>query len=236
MCSRYCLTSPPEAVRAFFCHDNEAVYPPRYNIAPTQPVAIVRMSAKKTRELVLVRWGLIPPWVKDPNEFATLINARAETAAEKPSFRSALRYRRCLVPADGFYEWTGRKGNKQPHLLRRKLQEADATVGPGDGGSLLAFAGLWEHWLGAEGSEMETMVILTTKANKTLAPLHDRMPVILEQADHARWLDCAMGKTETITDLLRPADNDLLEIVAVNPQLNNPRHEGPELQQPLPLL
>lgn len=236
MCSRYCLTSPPEAVRAFFRHVNEAVFPPRYNIAPTQPVAIVRMSAKNERELVLVRWGLIPSWVKDPNDFATLINARAETAAQKPSFRSALRYRRCLVPADGFYEWTGPKGSKQPHLLRRKSQNAGATEGRQDGASLLAFAGLWEHWLGAEGSEMETMTILTTSANKTLEPIHNRMPVIIEQKDFDRWLDCEMGDAAAVTDLLHPADDDLLETLAVDPQLNNARNEGPELQRPARLL
>lgn len=232
MCSRYSLTSPAEAVRAYFDYVTEADFPPRYNIAPTQPVAIVRMSAKRTRELALVRWGLIPSWVKDPNEFATLINARAETAAEKPSFRSAMRYRRCLVPADGFYEWTGPKGAKQPYLLRRQLGAQSAEPGA----TLMAFAGIWEHWLGKDGSEMETMAILTTEANKTLQPIHNRMPVIIEREHFGRWLDCEMGKADAVADLLVPADDDLLEAIAVSPKLNNPRNEGPELQEPLHML
>ena len=152
MCSRYSLTSPPEAVRRLF--DCAAVdeFPPRYNIAPTQPVLIARLDPKGARQLRLVRWGLIPSWVKDPREFATLINARAETASDKPSFRGAMRHRRCLVPADGFYEWTGGRGTKQPHFIRLNDNE------------LFAFAGLSEIWLGADGSEIETMAILTTRA------------------------------------------------------------------------
>ncbi|HRD77057.1 MAG TPA: SOS response-associated peptidase, partial [Hyphomicrobiaceae bacterium] len=151
MCSRYNLTSPHEAVRAYFGYRTDAEFPPRYNIAPSQPVAIVRLSADNVaRELALVRWGLIPSWVKDPREFSTLINARSETAAAKPSFRGSMRHRRCLIPANGFYEWTGPAGHKQPHLLARH-----------DGG-ILAFAGLHEHWLGADGSELETACIVTT--------------------------------------------------------------------------
>ena len=141
MCSRYSLTSPPEAVRAYFRYDNEAVFPPRYNIAPSQPVAIVRDTHNGGRELALVRWGLIPSWVKGPREFRMMINARSETAAEKPSFRAAMRHRRCLVPTDGFYEWTGAAGAKRPHLVR--LREC----GP------MGMAGIYEHWQGADGSE-----------------------------------------------------------------------------------
>ena len=168
MCSRYSLTSPPEAVRRLF--DCAAVddFPPRYNIAPTQPVLIARPDPKGARELRLVRWGLVPSWVKDPREFTTLINARAETASDKPSFRGAMRHRRCLVPADGFYEWTGARGSKQPHFIR--LNDS----------RLFAFAGLSETWLGADGSEIETMAILTTGANGDMARIHDRMPVIIE--------------------------------------------------------
>ena len=220
MCSRYSLTSKPLAVRRLFDCDVIEDFPPRYNIAPTQPVLIVRAveGQGQRREARLVRWGLIPSWVKDPREFATLINARSETAVEKPSFRGAMRHKRCLVPADGFYEWTGRSGAKQPHLIRPKSQ------------TLFAFAGLHEHWLGADGSELETMAILTTAANADMANIHDRMPVILDQADYARWLDCRAGSSLPVEDLLRPAPDGLLEIVAVNPKLNNPRAEGPELQ------
>ena len=222
MCSRYSLTSPPDAVRKLFQCSGEDDFPPRYNIAPTDPALIVRLDLRQNRELRLVRWGLIPPWVKDPRDFATLINSRSETAAEKPSFRGALRHRRCLVPTDGFYEWTGRPGAKQPHLIRLKSR------------SLFALAGLWEYWMGADGSELETMAILTTSANADMTGIHDRMPVILTGNDYDRWLDCRPGTAEHITDLLRPLANGEIEILTVNPKLNNPRAEGPELHDIAP--
>lgn len=221
MCSRYSLTSPPEAVRAYFKLAEVPDYPPRYNIAPTQPVAIIRQDFKGNHEFALARWGLIPGWVKDPREFATLINARAESAAEKPSFRAALRHRRCLVPANGFYEWTGRAGHKVPHLIRRP------------GAQLLAFAGLWEHWLGADGSEFDTMAILTAVANATVSAVHDRMPVTVAERDFDRWLDCRGGSAEGIGDLLEPEPANLLEILAVNPKVSNFRNEGPEMWTPV---
>lgn len=219
MCSRYSLTSPPEAVRRLF--DCAAVddFPPRYNIAPTQPVLIARLGRKAERELRLVRWGLVPSWVKDPREFTTLINARGETASDKPSFRGAMRHRRCLVPADGFYEWTGARGSKQPHFIR--LNDS----------RLFAFAGLSETWLGADGSEIETMAILTTGANSDMARIHDRMPVIIETRDFGRWLDCSAASAEGVKDLLAPLPDGRLTITAVSTTLNNPRAEGPELQQ-----
>lgn len=220
MCVRYCLTSPPEAVRQFFGYREEPQFTPRYNIAPTQPVAIVRWAESGERAFHLVRWGLIPSWVKDPREFSTLVNARSETAAEKPSFRGALRHKRCLVPADGYYEWTGVDGAKRPHWVRPRA------------GGLVALAGLWEHWLGADGSELETMAILTTVANRTMAKLHDRMPVIIAPGNFDVWLDCRPGSADPIVPLLGPAPDGLLEIVEVNPRLNNPRNEGPDLQQP----
>lgn len=222
MCSRYSLTSPPEAVRSLFDFENTEDFPPRYNIAPTEPVLIVRLSELRRREARLVRWGLIPSWVKDPREFSTLINARAETVAEKPSFRASIRHRRCLVPTDGFYEWTGKAGAKRPHLIRLR-----DTNGP------FAFAGIFETWMGADGSEIETMAILTTAANADMAAIHDRMPVIVAPSDYARWLDCKSGTADTIRDLLRPIEDGRLSIVEVNPKLNNPRNEGPELQQPV---
>lgn len=219
MCSRYSLTSPPEAVRRTFGTFNLEEFPPRYNIAPTQPVLIVRYSMRHERELVLVRWGLIPSWVKDPQSFSTLINARSETAREKPSFRASMRHRRCLVPTDGFYEWTGEKGAKQPHLIRPK------------NGGLMAMAGIFDHWLGADGSELETMAILTTRANRTMQSIHDRMPVILSEEDFDAWLDCRSGTADFVADMMRPAADNLLEVVPVSRALNNPRNEGPEVQQ-----
>ncbi len=219
MCSRYSLTAPPEAVRAYFATGNVLEFPARYNIAPTQPVLVVRRTLSGEREQYLVRWGLIPSWVKDPRDFTTLINARSETAAEKPSFRGAIRHRRCLVPATGFYEWTGKPGTKQPHLFR-----------PRDGG-LMAFAGLAEHWAGADGSELETMAILTTSANTTMEPFHDRMPVILTPEHFDAWLDCTSGTSKFAESLLQPAPADQLEVVDVSRSLNNPRNEGPELHR-----
>lgn len=220
MCSRYSLTSPPEAVRAYFRYDNEAVFPPRYSIAPSQPVAIVRNTPAGAREMALVRWGLIPSWVKDPRAFKLMINARGETAADKPSFRGAMRHRRCLVPTDGFYEWTGASGAKRPFLVRPR------------GGGPMALAGLWEHFLGADGSEIETMAILTVAANQTMAALHDRMPAILAPEQFDAWLDCRSGSSREVSELLLPAPEGLLELVEVSRKLDNPRNEGPEVQEP----
>lgn len=221
MCTRYSLTSPHEAVRLYFRYLNEAVFPPRYNIAPSQPVAIVRDTERGIREMALVRWGLIPGWVKDPRQFKMLVNARCEGAAEKPSFRAGLRHKRCLVPADGFYEWTGPAGNKRPHLVR-----------PRNGGPM-GLAGIYENWLGADGSEIETMAILTTAANATMAPLHNRMPLIIAPEHFDVWLDCRPGTAMHIADLLVPAPDDLLEIIEVSRKLNNPSNEGPQVQEPV---
>jgi putative SOS response-associated peptidase YedK len=222
MCSRYSLTSPHEAVRSYFSARNAIAFPPRYNIAPTQPVVIVQpdpIAPAGGRALTLVRWGLLPPWVKDPSAFATLINARSETAHEKPSFRGAMRHKRCLVPADGFYEWVGGRGHKRPYLVRRRDRAP------------MAFAGLFEEWLGADGSELATMAILTVAANATVAAIHDRMPAILAPAAFDAWLDVRGTGVPNATALLKPAAEDLLEIVEVSQKLNNSRNEGPELQE-----
>lgn len=222
MCSRYSLTSPPEAVRAYFRYVNDvADFPPRYNIAPTQPVAIVRNDFKGQREFALVRWGLMPPWLKDPRERAPLFNARAESAAEKPSFRGAMRHRRCLIPTDGFYEWTGKAGARRPFLIRPR------------GGGLFAMAGLWEHWIGSDGSEIETMAVLTCPANPTVATLHDRMPVLLPEEAFDVWLDCCPGTATHIAHMLAPPPASLLELIEVSPKLNDARNEGAEVQQPV---
>lgn len=220
MCSRYNLTTPPEAVRAYFRLPLIEPFPPRYNIAPTQPAAIVRLGHDGGRELALVRWGLIPSWVKDPAQFSTLINARIETAAEKPSFRGGMRHRRCLVPATGFYEWTGRPGAKQPHLIR-----------PRDG-ELLAFAGIWESWLGADGSEIDTMAVLTVPALDVAARVHDRMPAMLPPELFEPWLDTRGVKADVAVELVRGLPPPELEIVDVSRRLNNPRNEGADLMTP----
>jgi len=164
MCGRYLITSSPEAFRRLFGYLEQPNFPPRYNVAPTQPIPVVRVVEGR-RQFALVRWGLIPPWVKDPRKFTLLINARAESVNDKPAFRYPMRRRRCLVPADGFYEWKDEGGRKRPFCVR-----------PRDG-EPIAFAGLWETWIGPNGEELETAAIITTNASRDLAVLHDRMPV-----------------------------------------------------------
>ncbi len=155
MCGRYTLTASPEALRTLFRYEEQPNFPPRYNIAPTQPIPIVRLVDGK-RHFALVRWGLLPSWVKDPKTFTLLINARGKSAAEKPAFRAAMKRRRCLIPADGFYEWQKAGDRKRPFYVRAKS------------GAPLAFAGLWETWTGPNGEELETAAIVTTRANRTL--------------------------------------------------------------------
>ncbi len=213
MCSRYAMTSSPQAVRAWFKHDNETDFPPRYDIRPTEPVLIVRLDHARRREITLVRWGLVPSWSKEPGKYGTLFNARAETAVEKPSFRGPMRHRRCLVPADGYYEWASRKGSsksaRKPHLVR-----------PVAGGPI-AFAGLWDHWLGADGSELETMAILTVEANSDVSSLNDRMPIVLDPGDYDAWLDVSSGQSGTASSLLRAAPAGTFEISEVASNFQN---------------
>jgi putative SOS response-associated peptidase YedK len=208
-------------VRDLFDTPGVDAFPPRYNIAPSQPVLIARSDIKGRPELQLVRWGLIPSWVRDPTVLRSpLINARAETAAEKPAFRGALRHRRCLIPATGFYEWTGKRSARTPHLITLKNRE------------LFALAGLWEGWLGADGSEIETMAILTTAPNAEMARLHDRMPLILDPENFERWLDCRSGTAEHVLNLLKPSADGRLTVTAVSSRLNDARAEGPDLHEP----
>ena len=224
MCGRYVLTATPEELQALMGYLDEEIFPPRYNIAPTQPAAIVRLD-HGARRFALVRWGLVPSWVKDPKAFALLINARSETAAEKPSFRAAMRYRRCLFPASGFYEWRrGPNKQKQPYWIRPKE------------GGLLAFAGLWETWSDRDGGEIDSGCILTTAANETIAPVHDRMPVVIAPAEFARWLEVRDNPPSAVADLLRPAPDDLLEAIPVGPRVNTARNDDPVLQEPVVVL
>ncbi len=207
------ITSPVEAIRALFGVEERPNLPPRHNVAPTQSVPVVRLTAGgEGRELVLVRWGLIPHWAKDPSIGNRLINARAESVADKPSFRDAFRRRRCLVVADGFYEWQKLGTRKQPFLIRLKNREP------------FAFAGLWSRWRTPEGGDLDTCTIITTDANPLLAPIHDRMPVILAPADHACWLDPAAGDPRP---LLRPFADEALEAVPVDPPRDNPQPRLP---------
>jgi putative SOS response-associated peptidase YedK len=222
MCGRYMVLTSPEAIRRLFGYLEQPNFPPRYNVAPTQPIAIVRI-AEGRRQFALVRWGLIPPWVKDPRAFSLLINARVESVNDKPAFRYAMRRRRCLVPADGFYEWKDEGGGrKRPYAVRPKDRAP------------VAFAGLWESWMGPNGEEMETAAIVTTAANRELASLHDRMPVVLPPDAFAAWLDCRNVDAETATALCVPACDGLLEAYAVSPAVNRADNDGPELIAPAP--
>jgi putative SOS response-associated peptidase YedK len=221
MCTRYNLISPPEAVRRAFGLASIDDFPERWNIAPSEPVAIVRQGFRGSRELALVRWGLIPSWVKDPRERGPFLNARLETAADKPSFRGAMRHRRCLIPANGFYEWSGPRGGRTAWLVRRH-----------DGG-LLAFAGLWEHWLGADGSEVETMAVLTRPATRSLVHVHDRMPAMVVSDAFDAWLDCRSGSAVGIENLIALPPDDFLEAIEIGPRVNDPRNKGPDVAEPL---
>jgi len=219
MCGRYLITSPPDAVREFGHYDERPNFPPRYNIAPTQPVPIVRIQDGE-RHFALVRWGLVPSWAKEVGS-SPLINARSETVFSKPSFRNAARRRRCLFPADGFYEWRRDGKSRKPFLIRRR-----------DGG-LFAMAGIWEYWMTPEGSELESAAIITTDANATLAPVHHRMPVILDEADFDRWLSASETEAKDLEGLLRPAPDDLLEAVPISDRVNKVANDDAALLEPV---
>ncbi len=224
MCGRYLLTSPVDALRQLFLFEQRPNLMPRYNIAPTQDVPVVRLtragpkSDGSGRELIMARWGLVPFWADDLKIGNRLINARRETVATMRPFREAYARRRCLVPADGFFEWRKEGKARQPFLIRRK------------DGSPFAFAGLWERWKNpADGSIVRSCTIVTCPANALVAPIHDRMPVILAPEDHARWLDPAAADAQS---LLAPYPAAALETFPVNPRVNSPQHDDPECIQP----
>ncbi len=226
MCGRYTLTTPLEGLREVFLFEGAPNLAPRYNIAPTQEVPAVRLGPEDGgRRLVSLRWGLIPSWAKEASIGSRMINARAESVAEKPAFRTAFRQRRCLIPADGFYEWQARpSGPKQPYHIAR------AAGGP------FAFAGLWERWSERGGEEpVESFTIVTTEANRRLAAIHHRMPVILAPADHAAWLDPASG-IDALQALLRPAPEEAFVATPVSTRVNAVRHDDPSLVEPAPPL
>lgn len=224
MCGRYTLYASPSELGEIFRIDAGAIpdFPARYNIAPTDPGLIVRASAgngARTREAGMLRWGLVPHWVDDPDDFPTLINARSETVREKASFRDAFRRRRCLVPASGFYEWQKRNG-KQPYHFRRS------------DGRPLALAGLWERW-GRDGeADLESYTILTTDANDLVEPVHPRMPVVLDEEAAEAWLD-PDGDGDRLAKLLRPAPEEELEAYPVTRKMNSPAFDEPGAVEPL---
>jgi putative SOS response-associated peptidase YedK len=219
MCGRFTLTVSAKDVADLFGLADVPDLLPRYNVAPTQPVATVRADAAGHGSLGLLRWGLVPPWAKDTK--IAPINAKAETAADKPFFRHALRKRRCLIPADTFYEWQKVGRHKQPYLFRLLSGEP------------FAFAGLWEVWNNPDGTPLESCVLLTTEANDLLRPLHDRMPCILDRRHYAGWLDPNLTDPTRFADWLRPFPSNSLMAYPVSTFVNDARHEGPNCARPL---
>jgi putative SOS response-associated peptidase YedK len=211
MCGRFTLFEPDRVLAREFGVSGFPPWAPRYNIAPSQPVPAVRAGPSgRGRELALLRWGLIPSWAKDPGIGNRLINARAETAREKPSFRNAFKRRRCLVPSSGFYEWQRKERGKQPHFIRMR------------DGRPFAFAGLWDRWESPDGGGVETCTILTTAANAVLAPIHDRMPVILPRGGYDRWLDPQLQDADSLAPLLAPFPPEEMLAFPVSPRVNSP--------------
>lgn len=223
MCGRYELSSHPAAIALAFGLAHPPELTARYNIAPTQRVPIVRLDSDGQRELVQVRWGLVPRWAKDPSIGARLINARGETVAQKAAFRAAYARHRCLLPATGFYEWQARPGGKQP--LHIGMAD-DAPFG---------MAGLFERWRSSEGEVLDTCTIITTGANETLRPVHDRMPVIVPTESHARWLDAANAD---VADLLAPWSGMALRVYPVSTRVNRVANDDAGVREPIqgPLL
>ncbi len=223
MCGRYCISTAPDAIRALFRYRQQPNFPARYNVAPTQPVPIVRMvqeGREGEREFALVRWGLIPAWVKDPKDFSLLINARGETVNDKPAFKNAMKRRRCLFPADGFYEWKPVGNSKRPYF-----------AGPAAGGPI-AFAGLWETWIGPNGEEMETAAIVTTQANAEMAAVHHRAPVIVPPEQFDLWLDCRNVDEQMAAAMIAPAPDGAMQVYEVSPAVNRVANDSAALLEP----
>lgn len=222
MCGRYTQTQAATAIAVAFKLAEVPPLPPRYNIAPTQLVSAVIQPQQRDRQLRVLRWGLVPSWAKDPAIGSRMINARAETVAEKPSFRTALRYRRCLVLADGFYEWQRQGRKKQPFYFHLHDHQP------------FGFAGLWEHWESqTTGEILETCTILTTAANDVLQPVHDRMPVILAPTDYDRWLDPDQNQSAALLPLLQPYPAEAMQAYPVSAIVNKATSDRPECMQPL---
>ncbi len=232
MCGRFVLDAAPGEVADYMNLSELEDFPARFNIAPTQPILVVVEGGQSepgsnlpNRQALLVRWGFLPGWVKDPKEFPLLINARAETAIGKASFRAAMRHRRILIPVTGFYEWRRPSkeegGKSQAYFIKPKR------------GGVIAFAGLMETWSSADGSEVDTGAILTTAANRTIGQIHDRMPVVVSPEDFTRWLDCKTQEPRDVADLMRAADEDLFEMIPVSDKVNKVSNTGADLLEPV---
>lgn len=227
MCGRFSLTASRADLEAQFGVIVEVDFPPRYNISPTQPVMIILAgetpppgSNRPDRIAMLVRWGFVPGWVKDPNDFPLMINARSETAADKPSFRTAMQHRRALLPVSGFYEWRKLDNNqKQAYWIR-----------PRDG-SLIALGALMETWTSGDGSQMDTMAILTTDSNDALRLVHNRLPLVIHPQNYTEWLDCKANRAKDVKHLLRLVQEDFFEAIPVSDKINNAGYFGADVQE-----
>ena len=219
MCGRYTLHTSPERLGQVFGAQAPAELRPRYNIAPSQSVLAVRKSAEG-REYSLLRWGLVPFWAETEKTGYNMINARAETVAQKPAFRAAYRHRRCLIPADGFYEWKPAESGKQPYHIR--MRDSD----------VFAFAGLWERWEG-EDKVLESCTIIVTEANDLMKPIHERMPVILNAEDYETWLDTDRFDAGPLGSLLKPYPADGMQAYPVGKQVNSPKRDDEDCITPL---
>jgi putative SOS response-associated peptidase YedK len=219
MCGRFTLRTPTPVLMRHSELESMPELPLRYNIAPTQPVAAVRPDASG-REFAELRWGLVPSWAKDVKMGARMINARAESVAEKPAFRSAFRRRRCIVMADGYYEWQATNGKKQPYYIRLASDEP------------IGFAGLWEHWVGPGGASVESCTLVTTDANEFTRPIHDRMPVILSPVDYELWLDRKVEDQARLEPLLAPSTLPM-RADRVSTFVNKPMNDAKECIEPL---
>jgi putative SOS response-associated peptidase YedK len=225
MCGRFRLSRRKQLVEEYFdCPSDEPDWTPRYNIAPTQPIPVIRQNPKApVRDLSLMKWGLIPSWSKDSSTAAQMINARSETAATKPAFRDALKSRRCLIPADGFYEWKRDGKAKQPYCFEV------------NDGELFAFAGLWDRWKDPSGNWIKTCSILTTTPNAVTGSIHDRMPSILDPDTYDLWLDPGMHNMRAVSDMLKPYDAKLMRCYPVSSRVNSVGNDDPECSAPVEL-
>ncbi|MGY0575513.1 SOS response-associated peptidase [Bradyrhizobium sp. RDM12] len=220
MCGRFVITSAPAALRQLFGYIEQPNFPPRYNVAPTQPIPVVLVE-NGARHFRLMRWGLLPGWVKDPRGFTLLLNARSETVLEKPAFKNAIRRRRGLIPADGYYEWKAVDGRKQPFFIHH----AD--------GAPLGFAAVFETWIGPNGEEIDTVAIVTAAAGEDLAALHDRVPVTISPRDFERWLDCGSDELGAILPLMTASRRGEFVWRPVSTRVNSVANDDEQLLLPI---
>src|SRR6202051_3447070 len=220
MCGRFVITSPPAALRQILGYSEQPNFPPRANIAPTQPIPVVIVE-NGLRHFRLMRWGLVPAWVKDPRQFTLLINARAETLLEKPAFKNAIKRRRCLLPAPGYYDWPVSGKRKRPHFIHRR------------DGAPIGLAGLAETWIGPNGEELDTVAIVTAPASADLAVLHHRVPVTISPGDFDRWLDCRNDNAEDVMALLTAPEQGEFAWHEVSTRVNRVANDDAQLILPI---